>query len=67
MNEITICKGIKIYNKFFSLLRRFYDLCKIISGSRAIPETGDRRAKAVVLERICRILKFSTFREKKLR
>lgn len=30
-------------------LRRFYDLCSIISGSRAIPETSDRRAKASYL------------------
>lgn len=27
-------------------LRRFYDLCSIISESRAIPETSDRRVKA---------------------
>lgn len=45
-------------------LRRFYDLCSIISGSRAIPETSDRRAKASYLNAS---VAFSTFRGKKLR
>lgn len=62
-------KGIKICNnKFFSPLR-IYVGSTISAASFPGRDSGNERStcESVVLERICRILKFSTFRGKKLR